>query len=416
MTSFVPAGDRSFGATTTGQIPRARRRLRPPPGFIDDSVNPEGGYPTPRPDFAGIGALAGGPNAPPPGIGGVDERERLVGNRDPAADRQFGETPAGESYMPGPTRPGDPLPPRPTARPFIGVGPPSQPAYATGGGRDDYMAAAKEAQQAIADQGADDLQRVIGERLGNLNSIGALRTGAAPVALREAGEDYSKQVSRAGAANALQYLQMRDEAQNAAARNASLSNMNSLDRQERAMMFEEDQRRWESEFGEGRRRFDVGGEREDRRFGSEFNEGRRRFDTSLGFDRERAGRGDYESDREFGRQTGRDTRADYESDREARFVEGRATREDFNTDREFQQYVTETDRSFGEDRRRWEQERNDAIRAAQKKRQASMWGAIGRFAPAVIGGIGGGIIGGPAGAVAGAKGGLALGGAFSGGR
>jgi hypothetical protein len=274
----------------------------------------------------------------------------------------------------------------------------------------DYMNAAKEAQRAISEQAGDDLQKAIGNKLGDLNAIGALRSGATSSALRDISEDYSKQVSRAGAANSLTYLQMRDEAQNAAARTAALGAVSAADREERALEREESRRRFDATFGLERDRF---GE-DTRRWGSEFGEGRRRFDSSFGLERDRFGEDTrrfnvgHEFDRErFGEDTRRYNtddsfrrdragRSDFEGDREFGYRGDRDRRDDFLTDRE-----------YAEDQRRYNQQRNDYLKEQARKRKASRWGVFGRLAGAGVGAI----FGGPAGAQIGAGiGGAAFGG------
>lgn len=262
------------------------------------------------------------------------------------------------------------------------------------------------ATQAQADVAAEDFARDVGERLGGLNAIGALRSGGSNRAVQEAGDTYSKRVAQAAAGNAMTFAEMDERRKmEEAARGAGLEQFRSQQAW-REREFDEDKRRFDLEFGEGTRRFDT-----------TTGEDRRRFDIDTGYRDSRATRSDYESDRGFGEDTRR-------FDVDAGYREGRARREDEVTNRSFfedqrrydQDYgrqAFENDRQFtqeqqqiAEDRRRYEQERADAIEAERRRKKRSLWGSLGTLA----GGVGGFMLGGPAGAAAGAKLGGQLGG------
>lgn len=69
----------------------------------------------------------------------------------------------------------------------------------TGNSALDASYAATDAQAEVA---GEDFRRDVGERLGGLDAIGALRSGAAPVAVNEATEAYGRKVGQAAAGNA----------------------------------------------------------------------------------------------------------------------------------------------------------------------------------------------------------------------
>lgn len=82
-------------------------------------------------------------------------------------------------------------------RPNLGFGSPA-----------DYQDAATTATNAAASQGREDLSVDVGQRLGGLASIGALRSGGAAAGVRDATKIYSGKVANAAAANALEAARM----------------------------------------------------------------------------------------------------------------------------------------------------------------------------------------------------------------
>ncbi len=262
------------------------------------------------------------------------------------------------------------------------------------------------ATQAQADVAGEDFERDVGERLGGLNAIGALRSGGANQAVQQAGSTYATRIGQAAAGNAMQFGEMEERKKmEESARN----------RDSAAYASQEDWRK--REFEEGKRRFDTTTGNEQDRFGKTFGEDVRRFDTDSTYRGGRATRADLESDRGFTEDT---RRFDYEGG----FREGRTRRADFESDRGYGEDVRRDDRNFGrtafendrsftsdqgqiaEDKRRYEVERQEARAAQQRAKKRSMWGALGTVAGAGIGFA----VGGPAGAALGAKAGGALGG------
>lgn len=255
------------------------------------------------------------------------------------------------------------------------------------------------ATQAQADVAGEDFQRDVGERLGGLNAIGALRSGGSAVATREAADTYGKRVSQAAAGNALQFAEMDQRRQLEMEAAEKFNRLFAADTDWRAKEFEEDKRRFDLEYGEGVRRYDTS-----------FGEDTRRFDVDVDYRSGRASRSDYESDRGFGEDTRRFDqefgRRTFESDRnfgeDTRRYDQGFGRQSFESDRDYQERLSQ----YEEDKRRYEQERADAKAAEKKKKKRSIWGAIGTIG----GGIIGGIVGGPAGAATGAKIGGSVGG------
>lgn len=70
--------------------------------------------------------------------------------------------------------------------------------FGTGGYVDQAADAAKRSVVGAGQAAAPYLTRQIGTTLGNLNSIGSLRSGAVPVALNDAATDYGRQIGAAG--------------------------------------------------------------------------------------------------------------------------------------------------------------------------------------------------------------------------
>lgn len=287
--------------------------------------------------------------------------------------------------------------------------------------------AAAEATRAYADEQGEAMRRRVGQELGSLNAIGALRSGRTAVAVRDAGRDFSTAVSRAGAANALQAAQadadyeMRDRDANfrdsRAAREDFASDRDFTYRGTRDARADSE---FDQRFTEDRRRFDV----DDRYRGNRAAEDDYRYRTDFG-ERTRL------ADRDYGYRLGRDARADMESDRgfgEDRRRYDETTMDARNRDiRDFEEDRRRTDRSFtedtrrydlgfgeeqyrdrrnfGEDTRRYETdtqmerdkvaaeerryqlERADAQAEAKRKRKSSRWGLLAKVAGTAIGAI-----------------------------
>jgi len=302
----------------------------------------------------------------------------------------------------------------------------------------------RNAVDAEAARAGEDFKKQVGSQLGNLNAIGALRSGAAPQAVAEAGEAYSDRVGRAAADNTLgaQRLAFDEQASDRefGYRSGRDREMDARDTRD----FSEGQRRYDTtmQFDRGRDERDFG-YRQVRDARTDFESNRdytyrgnrdqradQESDRSYQFDRDRFGaderyrtdrarRGDFESDRGFAmdeRRFGEDTRR-YNND--SGFREQRATRDDYNTDRMFQygegrdkRRDYEFDTMTAEDRRRYETDRQDMIKYGQQARQGSRWGTVGSVIGGVVGGVAGYFGGGGVGAVGGAGAGWKAGGAI----
>jgi len=250
-----------------------------------------------------------------------------------------------------------------------GAASPARRARRTGNVAYDASLAATKAQ---ADVAGEDFERDVGERLGGLNAIGALRSGGSAVAVREAADTRSKRLGQAAAGNALAFseLDMRQkELETARARGQRGDDAALAFERER---FNEDKRRFDESFGLEKGRFgeDV------RRFDTSTGEDRRRFDTTYGFEREKFGEDTRRFDVDTGYREGRSRRQDFESDRgfgeDTRRYDQGYGRDVFESDRDF----TSDQAQISEERRRYEQDRQDAITQAKKQRKASLWGSI----------------------------------------
>lgn len=267
-------------------------------------------------------------------------------------------------------------------------------------GEDQYTAAARSATNAAAGEAEDQFKRVVGERLGQMNALGALRSGGTTTAVRDAGKDYATAVTRAAAGNAAEFARLQNERDAAHSAGVFRASESAADRALRSRELDIRERQGDREFSEGTRRFDLTRGDQTSQFDREFGEGTRRFDLTRAderdrYDREfgyrssRDARADMESDRAFGRQTSRDTRADYESDREFTFRGERYVREDFESDRDFEEAKRLADRDYAEQKRQFDLERADAREAAKQARKASRWGVFGRVAGAAGNAVGG---------------------------
>lgn len=295
-----------------------------------------------------------------------------------------------------------------------------------------FRAAADEATDAATAGAREDLSRDIGQTFGNLNAIGALRSGAAATGVQDATNRFSEQVARAGSANAYRAVEDEQAANEASANRAADESRFGRDFGLRERQFGADEayrtgragradmesdrsfdfgkgRAARSDFesdrgyGENARQFNAQQGLEERRFGADnayrvgrasradmesdrgFSEDTRRYNTDTGFRSQRANRADLESDRSFGEDTRRFNADDS-------FRQGRAIRGDYESDRGYG-YQTGRDqvmdardqRDYEEDVRRYGQERADAMAAQKRQAKASKWGAFGSIVGAGLG-------------------------------
>lgn len=230
-----------------------------------------------------------------------------------------------------------------------------------------FKEAAEQATRAHTDIAREEYDRGVGESLGNLNAIGALRSGASVAATKEQAKIFGDSVSRAAASNAMALAQAEadaDRADRASAANSALRgaelNEREIERQYRA---ERDKRR-DMEVDRG---YERGVTVEDREFG---------------YRGERDARGDFVNDRDYLESNRR-----YDTD----FIEsGRRYEKTFGEDQ--RRY----DQDFVEDKRRFDTEREDAKAREKRAGRNSIWGAIGSIGGTVLGSVLG-----PAGAAAG---------------
>lgn len=457
---FVPPSDDSSGDATAG--PRDYdASLGNSPRPVEFGSREDGASPGPRPGSP----LQFGTGGASPNVGQIDSRGGATagpgprGGYDPAIAASSGRPNVGAPGRPNdavpatsaaPYQPAAPASAGPGASaPRPGVAAPA-PSYDFSGGYDSRGAleASKAAIKAATDEAREEFGKDVGTRFGDLNAIGALRSGGATQAVKEAGKTAADRIGRASAATGLEYAKLQQQG----ARDAGEFGLRGAELAEGRRRFEagetradrefdESGRRYgvetgfrEKEFGEGTRRFEVGEARagrdevyrtgraaradvesdrgfafDERRFGAQQGLDERRFASDAGYRAERANRADVESDRDFqenerryGREEAyriaRDAQRDSEYEREFGYRGQRDTRTDY-----------EADRAYTEDVRRYGQERADALKAQRDARKRSIWGAIGT--------IGGGLIGslaGPIGAGIGAKLGGAIGGRASG--
>lgn len=283
----------------------------------------------------------------------------------------------------------------------------------------------------------EGMQRDVGQLLGNLNAIGGIRTGGVKTGVQDIARTTSTAIGREAAQTAVQGEQIAQGAANEAQRRKEAEGELAFSREKEVT------RAGEAQTGFGIQR--EGMTLEDRRAANELTfqreklgqesaltrekigleanaqkiqnaqfEKRLQFDTST-----EAGRiAQQEADRrqhgeEFGRRLQFDTSteagriAQAEADRKQRESQFGVSSgiEQQRVNQQGAQYQSDLEfrrQGAAEDRRRYEQERQDAQKAAKAKRKAGILGTIGRVVGTVAGGVGGFLLGGPAGAIAGA--------------
>ncbi len=239
---------------------------------------------------------------------------------------------------------------------------PRRPRGLPGAAGGDYAGAFTDATNAQAALAREDFEQDQGRALGGLQAIGALRSGRTNVVLNDLSRTFGRQVGNIAAGQAGQLAALD-------------ANMQSADA-DRA----ENTRQFDTNLGFSRERATRGDFESDRSFG----DSRARFDQEFGYRQGRDAVGDARDTRDFGYQQGRDANADARDDRnfgatqsrDARdfaYGQARDSRADAVDDRNFgdsrarydQQFGYQqtrdtradanTDRSFGEDRRRYDQ-------------------------------------------------------------
>ena len=266
-----------------------------------------------------------------------------------------------------------------------------------------YQDQANLATNAAAADAGEALSRDVGARLGGLAGIGALRSGGAAAGIQEASRTYSQQVSRAAAANALQAagLDQRDA-----------ESMRDLGFREKSLASGETQAGLERASREKLAGDELGFKREDLaarndQFGRDLGfrekslasgetqaglerasregiEGRRlasgellagldraerarTFDADLGF---RTGES-AKQDRQFGEDLG--FRRTQEANRGEQFYSDLGFRREDATARR-----SLDERRFAEEQRQFNQQRADALKAAEQKRKGGLMGFVGK--------------------------------------